>query len=138
MRADERILGRSEFVERVLKEADENWERKSSMRQRGIDLPQLVERVAGYFSLEIEDLKSGSKVSSIAKARAVLCYVGARQLWANRHFPCEGARCESVGSEQGNSTWAEVFGTREYRGNTVGKSINQERPLMFLMFMVLQ
>lgn len=80
VRADERILGRSEFVERVLKEADENWERKSSMRQRGIDLPQLVERVAGYFSLEIEDLKSGSKVSSIAKARAVLCYVGARQL----------------------------------------------------------
>ena len=50
------------------------------MRQRGIDLPQLVERVTGYFSLEIEDLKSGSKVSSIAKARAVFCYVGARQL----------------------------------------------------------
>jgi len=33
----------------------------------------VLERVAGYFSLEIEDLKSGSKVSSIAKARAVLC-----------------------------------------------------------------
>jgi len=39
------------------------------MRQRGIDLPQLLERVAGYFSLEIENLKFGSKVSSIANVR---------------------------------------------------------------------
>ena len=80
VRADERILGGSEFVERILKESDEDWERKSLLRQRGIDLQQLVERICGHFGLEIEDLKSGSKVSSIAKARAVLCYVGARQL----------------------------------------------------------
>ena len=80
VRADERILGGSEFVERILKEAGEDWERKSLLRQRGIDLQQLAERVGGHFGLEIENLKSGSKVSSIAKARAVLCYVGARQL----------------------------------------------------------
>ena len=80
VRADERILGGSEFAERILKEAGEDWERKSLLRQRGIDLQQLAERVGGHFGLEIENLKSGSKVSSIAKARAVLCYVGARQL----------------------------------------------------------
>ena len=34
----------------------------------------------GHCGLEIEGLKSGSKISSIAKARAVLCYVGPRQL----------------------------------------------------------
>ena len=78
MRADERILGGSEFVERILKEANEDWERKSLLRQRGINVQQLVVRISGYFGLEMEDLKSGSKVSSIAKARAVLCYVGAR------------------------------------------------------------
>lgn len=50
------------------------------LRQRGIDLHQLVERVAGHFGLEIGDLKSGSKISSISKARVVLCYVGVRQL----------------------------------------------------------
>ena len=50
------------------------------LRQKGIDLQQLVERVAGHFGLESKNLKSGSKVSTIAKARAVLCYVGARQL----------------------------------------------------------
>ena len=80
VRADERILGGSEFVERILKEANEDWERKSRLRQKGIDLRQLVERIGAYFDLEIEDLKSGSKVSNISQARAVLCYVGARKL----------------------------------------------------------
>jgi len=50
--------------------------------------------------------------------------------WANLHFPCQGALRQPVGSEQGNSTWAEVFETRGYRGNTVRKSINQERPFV--------
>jgi len=40
----------------------------------------LVERIGAHFGLEIEDLKSGSKVASISQARAVLCYVGARKL----------------------------------------------------------
>ena len=79
VKADERILGGSEFVERVLREAEEEWERKSLLRKRGMNLHQLVERVAGHFGLEAEDLKSGSKVSSIARARAVLCYVGVRK-----------------------------------------------------------
>jgi len=80
VRADERILGGTEFVERVLKKANENWERKSRLRQKGIDLPQLVKRIGAYFGQEVEDLKSGSKIPSISQARAVLCYVGARKL----------------------------------------------------------
>ena len=80
VRADERILGGPEFVERILKEAGEDWERKSRLRQMGIDLPQLVERIGAYFGLEIEDLTSGSKVAGISQARAVFCYVGARKL----------------------------------------------------------
>ena len=80
MRADERILGGPEFVERILKEAGEDRERKSRLRQMGIDLPQLVERIGAYFGLEIEDLKSGSKVAGISRARAVFCCVGAHKL----------------------------------------------------------
>ena len=38
-----------------------------------------MDGVAGHFGLEIEGLKSGDKVPRIAKARTVLCYVGARQ-----------------------------------------------------------
>jgi putative transposase len=80
VRSDERILGGSEFVERVLRESEEEWERKSLLRQRGVNLKRLIEKVADHFGTETEDLKSGSKVHSVAQARAVLCYVGVRKL----------------------------------------------------------
>jgi REP element-mobilizing transposase RayT len=80
VRGDERILGGSEFVERVLRESDEEWEKKSLLRQRGVNLERLLEKFAGRFGVDSEDLKSGSKVSTVAKARAVLCYLGVRKL----------------------------------------------------------
>jgi len=80
VRADERILGGTEFVERVLRESEEEWERRSLLRQRGVNLKRLLEKVADHFSVETEDLKSGSKVPAVVKARAVLCYVGVRKL----------------------------------------------------------
>lgn len=80
VRADERILGGSEFVERVLRESNEEWERRSLLRQRGVSLKVLVEKVAEEFGVDTEDLKSGSRVRAIAKGRAVICYVGVRKL----------------------------------------------------------
>jgi putative transposase len=80
VRGDERILGRSEFVERVLRESEEEWERKSVLRRRGPSLWQLLEKVSAHFGLDREELKSGSKVPGIAKARAAFCYLGVRSL----------------------------------------------------------
>ena len=80
VRADERILGGSDFVDRVLRESAEEWERKSILRQRGMDLARLLEKIAVRFGLDTEDLKSGSKARTVAKARAVLCYLGVRRL----------------------------------------------------------
>lgn len=80
VRADERILGGSDFVERVLRESAEEWERKSVLRQRGRNLPGLLEKIARRFGVDIEDLKSGSRARTVAKARSVLCYLGVRRL----------------------------------------------------------
>ena len=80
VRGDERILGGTEFVERVLKESEEQWEKRFLLKQRGVNLKRLLENVASHFGVETEDLKSGSKVPTIAKARAVLCYMGVRKL----------------------------------------------------------
>ena len=41
-----------------------------------MNLRWLLEKVAGHFGVDTESLKSGSKVPAIAKARAVLCYLG--------------------------------------------------------------
>ena len=80
VRADERVLGGSEFVERVLRESAEEWEKKSLLRQRGVDLSRLLQKVARHFGVDAEELKSGSKVPSVSKARSVLCYLGVRKL----------------------------------------------------------
>ena len=80
VRADERILGGSEFVERVLRESAKEWEKKFILRKRGMDLAQLLEKVAIQFGVAAEDLRSGSKVSAVSKARSVLCYLGVRKL----------------------------------------------------------
>ncbi len=45
-----------------------------------MNLRGLVEKVAGHFGVDTESLKSGSKVPTIAKARAVVCYLGVRKI----------------------------------------------------------
>jgi chromosomal replication initiation ATPase DnaA len=64
----------------VLKDSEEEWERRSLFRKRGLDARWLVEKVTCHFGVDSESLKSGSKVPTIAKARAVLCYLGVRKM----------------------------------------------------------
>lgn len=80
VQGDERILGGSVFVDRVLKESEEEWEKGALFRKRGLDMRGLVEKVACHFGVDAESLKSASKVSPVAKARAVLCYLGVRKM----------------------------------------------------------
>ena len=78
--SDERILGGSEFVERVLMQANEEWERKALIKKSGIDLDSLLEKVGNHFCVDVKELKSGSRSRDIAKARSVLCCLGVRNL----------------------------------------------------------
>jgi len=80
IKGDERILGSSDFVERVLKEADEQLEEKYRLQLRVISLQALVEKVALYYKIDPEDLKSASKERFVTKARRALCYIAVRKL----------------------------------------------------------
>jgi putative transposase len=86
VRADERILGGSAFVVRVLRESKEEWEKRAFLKQRGINLEMLIEKVAGHFGMNTEDLRSASKVRAVARARAVLCFLGTRRLGLTSAF----------------------------------------------------
>ena len=50
------------------------------MQAIGVDLNDLIEKVAGYFDLESEDLKTASKERTITFARRMLCYLAVRKL----------------------------------------------------------
>ena len=61
MKGDERILGQGDFVETVLKAAQENLDRKSKIRALGYDFDWLVGRVLGLFGLTFNELLTGGK-----------------------------------------------------------------------------
>ena len=80
MKGDERILGQGDFVETVLKAAQENLDRKSMIRALGYDFDWLVGRVLGLFGLTFKELLTGGKQRRMVQARSVLCYWGTREL----------------------------------------------------------
>jgi putative transposase len=80
LKGDERILGSSDFVEDVLKSANERLENEAEYKARGIDVETLLKRVAGYYKIDTDELRTRSKVSGIVTARAVLCYLAVRKL----------------------------------------------------------
>ena len=73
------IIG--DFVETVLKAAQENLDRKSMIRARGYDFDWLVDRVLGLFGLTFNELLTGGKQRRMAQARSVIGYWGTRELW---------------------------------------------------------
>ncbi|MGD8774034.1 MAG: transposase [Syntrophobacterales bacterium] len=83
IKGDERILGSSEFVEEVLKVANEELERRTRFQSQGLNYDALVSRVANYYGIELNKLMTKSKVPAITRARSVLCYLAVRKLGLN-------------------------------------------------------
>ena len=94
IKGDERLLGSSDFVERVLKQADEQLEEKYRLQVRGISFQALLEKVAYYYKIDPENLRSASKERLITEARRTLCYIAVRKL---------GYKCSDVSKTIGVS-----------------------------------
>jgi putative transposase len=72
--SDERILGGSDFVSSVLKQANEDYERKSLARQE-LTIDRLITVVCDHFSLDPSLLTSQGKQSAVSRARAVVAHI---------------------------------------------------------------
>ena len=79
-KSDERILGDSDFVERVLKVADESLERKYQLKSQGYDINKLANKVAEIFSIRPEEIFQPGKQPLKVKARSLFCYWAVREL----------------------------------------------------------
>jgi REP element-mobilizing transposase RayT len=79
-KGDERILGSGDFVEKVLREADVNLERKYAIRAGTYDFGWLVGRVAEALGMPPEDVLAPGRYKEAVRARSVLCYWGMREL----------------------------------------------------------
>lgn len=78
VKGDERILGDSDFVENVLKSAEEELEQKYDLKARGYDFDRVAQRVAEVMEMEIEQVTAFGKSPQTVKARSLLCF------WAHR------------------------------------------------------
>ena len=80
VKGDERILGSSEFVKYVLRECEEHFERCTLLRSKGVEVNNLLENIARYFDVDVDDIKGASRVANVSKAGAVFCYLSVRRL----------------------------------------------------------
>jgi len=60
-KGDERLLGSSDFVQRVLKQTEEQLEKKYRLQVSVTSLPALIDKVAQCYKIDPENLKSASK-----------------------------------------------------------------------------
>ena len=77
---DERILGDSDFVEGVLKKANEQLERRYQLRCEGLTLEKIAERVAKVLEIPVEIVWEKNRRPQVVEARSLLCF------WANKEL----------------------------------------------------
>lgn len=77
---DDRILGDGEFVERILKNADEMMRRKEKMRRAGWNLDKLADYVCGIKGMEKDQLRRKGRGNNLSDAKSMIAFWGCREL----------------------------------------------------------
>lgn len=78
VKGDERILGDSEFVEGVLRRAEEGFEARYELKAGGIDFEYVKKRVAELMGIHPQEVVACDKSPQTVRARSLLCF------WAHR------------------------------------------------------
>ncbi|MFH2066550.1 MAG: hypothetical protein ABIK15_15230 [Pseudomonadota bacterium] len=78
VKGDERILGDNDFVENVLKAAEEGLEKKYELHAKGYDFDCAARRVAEVLEMSVDQVMAVGKYPQTVKARSLLCF------WAHR------------------------------------------------------
>ena len=78
--SDERILGDPAFVEGLLAEANEAYERRYGLKRRGVDAAGVARRVGEIFGMDPQDVLSRGKQRQKVKARSLYCFWTVREL----------------------------------------------------------
>ena len=78
--SDERILGDSAFVEKLLIQTDEAFERHYELKRLGYDAEKIAKRVGEIYDMEPRDFLSKGKQPLKVKARRLFCFWAAKKL----------------------------------------------------------
>ena len=107
LKSDERVLGDSDFVDKVLTAANEAMQRKYRLEAEGYDFDAALSRVCALFDLTIKEVLSWSKQRKRATARSVLAY------WLVKELGTSGSEAgERLGLSQSAASRAVQRGER--------------------------
>jgi len=80
IKSDERILGDERFVERILAESQEHYERQFALKAKGVDIDTIADRVAELLGIQVNQVWQSGKSRLQVKARSLLCFWAVREL----------------------------------------------------------
>lgn len=80
IKGDERILGDGDFVDSVLKEAEETFERKYKLKIEGYTICKVEQKILKVFEIDKDELYSGSRKNDVSEVRSIFCYLCVREL----------------------------------------------------------
>ncbi len=87
---DERILGRSEFIENALAQDELQFDYRSRLERDGWTLDKLISEVCILLVIERGDLKRKARSNALSTAKALICYWGVNKLgFTAREIACE-------------------------------------------------
>jgi len=79
-KSDERILGDGDFVNLVLRQADEQLEKSYRLKSEGFTIDDVAERVAKVMDLPLEIVREKSRRPPVVQARSLLCHWASKEL----------------------------------------------------------
>jgi hypothetical protein len=77
---DERILGSGDFVEKILKEADERFECQIKAKNQRGSMQQIIEDMCGNEGINIRELRLGGRSKRVSRVRMDLAHILMKQL----------------------------------------------------------
>jgi REP element-mobilizing transposase RayT len=70
---DERILGSGDFVQSVIEQAQEQYEKRTLARAKGLSIEALIEQAAQRLGLAPVDVRRIGRQRTVARTRAIIC-----------------------------------------------------------------
>ena len=78
--ADERILGNGDFVQEILKEAEEKYLRQLKLRKSGLNIAEITRQECKKSKISMEELKRGSRRRRVSEARATIALRSSKEI----------------------------------------------------------
>lgn len=80
IKSDKRILGDGEYVEKILKKANEQMENRYALTSSGFDIKKVAERVREVLEVEPDKVWEKGKHPETVRARSLFCFWAVREL----------------------------------------------------------